>query len=126
MPAAAKILADNNLSAANVAGTGKDGRVTKGDALGAIKAGGRGRPQPLGIPTGAPTSAAAGGGPGRPEPGRPSRAARAHDRLRARIAERLLQSQSTNAILTTFNEVNMAPVMDCARSSRTSSRRSTA
>lgn len=107
MPAAAKILADNNLSAANVAGTGKDGRVTKGDALGAIKAG-------ASIPTGAPKAAlpqvAAPAGKeelgDRPEQRVPM------TRLRARIAERLLQSQSTNAILTTFNEVNMAPVMD--------------
>ena len=107
MPAAAKILADNNLSAANVAGSGKDGRVTKGDALTAIKAG-------AAIPTGAPKAAlaqvASPAAPAilgeRPEQRVPM------TRLRARIAERLLQSQSTNAILTTFNEVNMAPVMD--------------
>ena len=107
MPAAAKILADNNLSAANVAGTGKDGRVTKGDALGAIKAG-------AAIPTGAPKAAL-------PQVASPVAAANLGDRpeqrvpmtrLRARIAERLLQSQATNAILTTFNEVNMAPVME--------------
>jgi 2-oxoglutarate dehydrogenase E2 component (dihydrolipoamide succinyltransferase) len=107
MPAAAKILADNNLSAANVAGTGKDGRVTKGDALAAIKGG-------AAIPTGVPTKAlpqvaapAAKEDLGeRPEQRVPM------TRLRARIAERLLQSQATNAILTTFNEVNMAPVME--------------
>ncbi|PIG09225.1 2-oxoglutarate dehydrogenase complex dihydrolipoyllysine-residue succinyltransferase [Comamonas sp. 26] len=107
MPAAAKILADNNLSAANVAGSGKDGRVTKGDALTAIKAG-------AAIPTGAPKAAlaqaASPAAPAilgeRPEQRVPM------TRLRARIAERLLQSQATNAILTTFNEVNMAPVMD--------------
>ena len=106
MPAAAKILAENNLSAANVAGTGKDGRVTKGDALTAIKAA-------AAIPTGAPkvalpqvaAPAAKEDLSGRPEQRVPM------TRLRARVAERLLQSQSTNAILTTFNEVNMAPVM---------------
>ncbi len=107
MPAAAKILADNNLSAANVAGTGKDGRVTKGDALGAIKAG-------AAIPTGAPKAAL-------PQVAAPVTKENLGDRpeqrvpmtrLRARIAERLLQSQATNAILTTFNEVNMAPVME--------------
>ncbi|MPS92301.1 2-oxoglutarate dehydrogenase complex dihydrolipoyllysine-residue succinyltransferase [Comamonas sp.] len=107
MPAAAKILADNNLSAANVAGTGKDGRVTKGDALGAIKAG-------AAIPTGAPKAAL-------PQVAAPVAKENLGDRpeqrvpmtrLRARIAERLLQSQATNAILTTFNEVNMAPVME--------------
>ena len=116
MPAAAKLLAENNLSAANVAGTGKDGRVTKGDALAAIKAG-------AAIPTGAPKAALPQvAAPalkedlsGRPEQRVPM------TRLRARIAERLLQSQSTNAILTTFNEVNMAP-----RSSRTLSPRNTA
>jgi 2-oxoglutarate dehydrogenase E2 component (dihydrolipoamide succinyltransferase) len=47
-------------------------------------------------------------------------------RLRARIAERLVQSQSTNAILTTFNEVNMAPVMEMRKKFQSASRRSTA
>ena len=106
MPAAAKILAENNLSAANVAGSGKDGRVTKGDALSAIKAGAT-------IPTGAPKAALPQvAAPAAKEDlsGRPEQRV-AMTRLRARVAERLLQSQSTNAILTTFNEVNMAPVM---------------
>ena len=109
MPAAAKLMADNNLSAGSVAGTGKDGRVTKGDVLGAVQSGAR----PAAIPTGAPTTAlpqvAAPAAPklgDRPEQRVPM------TRLRARVAERLLQSQSTNAILTTFNEVNMQPVMD--------------
>ena len=97
MPAAAKILADNNLSAANVAGSGKDGRVTKGDALNAVK---------TGAAAPAPVAAAPAILGERPEQRVPM------TRLRARIAERLLQSQATNAILTTFNEVNMAPVMD--------------
>ena len=106
MPAAAKILAENNLSATNVAGTGKDGRVTKGDALAAIKAGSA-------IPTGAPKAAlpqVAAPAPKEDLSGRPEQRV-PMTRLRARVAERLLQSQSTNAILTTFNEVNMAPVM---------------
>jgi len=116
MPSAAKLLAENNLSASAVAGTGKDGRVTKGDVLGAV-AGGAAKAAiaaPSAIPTGVPTKAlpqvAAPAGKedlsGRPEQRVPM------SRLRARVAERLLQSQSTNAILTTFNEVNMAPVMD--------------
>ncbi|HRN31473.1 MAG TPA: E3 binding domain-containing protein, partial [Comamonas denitrificans] len=103
MPAAAKLLAENKLSAANVAGSGKDGRVTKGDALAAIAAA-------AAIPTGAPKATlpqVAAPAPqnlgDRPEQRVPM------TRLRARVAERLLQSQSTNAILTTFNEVNMAP-----------------
>ncbi len=114
MPAAAKLLAENNLSASAVAGTGKDGRVTKGDVLSAVAGGAKAAAAPSVIPTGVPTKAlpqvAAPAGKedlsGRPEQRVPM------SRLRARVAERLLQSQSTNAILTTFNEVNMAPVMD--------------
>jgi 2-oxoglutarate dehydrogenase E2 component (dihydrolipoamide succinyltransferase) len=111
MPSAAKIMADNNLSAGSVAGSGKDGRVTKGDVLSAVASGAKPAPQ-VSIPTGVPTSslpqvAAPAVNLGqRPEQRVPM------TRLRARVAERLLQSQATNAILTTFNEINMAPVMD--------------
>jgi 2-oxoglutarate dehydrogenase E2 component (dihydrolipoamide succinyltransferase) len=111
MPSAAKIMADNNLSAGSVAGSGKDGRVTKGDVLSAVAGGAKPAPQ-VSISTGVPTSslpqvAAPAVNLGeRPEQRVPM------TRLRARVAERLLQSQATNAILTTFNEVNMAPVMD--------------
>jgi len=110
MPAAAKLMADNHLAAGSVAGTGKDGRVTKGDVLSAV-AGGVQSTAAV-IPTGAPTkalpqvAAPAVNLGDRPEQRVPM------TRLRARVAERLLQSQSTNAILTTFNEINMAPVMD--------------
>ena len=110
MPAAAKLMADNNLAAGSVAGTGKDGRVTKGDVLSTV-AGGVQSTATV-IPTGAPTkalpqvAAPAVSLGDRPEQRVPM------TRLRARVAERLLQSQSTNAILTTFNEINMAPVMD--------------
>jgi 2-oxoglutarate dehydrogenase E2 component (dihydrolipoamide succinyltransferase) len=110
MPAAAKLMADNNMAAGSVAGTGKDGRVTKGDVLSAV-AGGVQSTAAV-IPTGAPTkalpqvAAPAVSLGDRPEQRVPM------TRLRARVAERLLQSQSTNAILTTFNEINMAPVMD--------------
>ena len=114
MPAAAKLLADNNLSASAVAGTGKDGHITKGDVLGAVASGGAVQPAAaVAIPTGVPTKAlpqvaapAALHLGDRPEERVPM------SRLRARVAERLLQSQSTNAILTTFNEINMAPVME--------------
>jgi 2-oxoglutarate dehydrogenase E2 component (dihydrolipoamide succinyltransferase) len=115
MPAAAKLMADNGLAAGSVAGTGKDGRVTKGDVLGAVAGGAKPAvAAPVAIPTGAPTKvlpqvAAPVAQPhlgDRPEQRVPM------SRLRARVAERLLQSQSTNAILTTFNEINMAPVMD--------------
>ncbi|QHJ00755.1 2-oxoglutarate dehydrogenase complex dihydrolipoyllysine-residue succinyltransferase [Xylophilus rhododendri] len=111
MPAAAKLLADNNLSTSDVSGSGKDGRVTKGDVLSAVASGTKpaaapapaAAPKPALAQVAAPVSADLGE---RPEQRVPM------SRLRARIAERLLQSQSTNAILTTFNEVNMAPVMD--------------
>ena len=99
MPAAAKLMADNNLAAGSVAGTGKDSRVTKGDVLGAV-AGGTSSPAAPALPVATLPAGA------RPEERVPM------SRLRARIAERLLESQRTNAILTTFNEVNMAPVME--------------
>jgi 2-oxoglutarate dehydrogenase E2 component (dihydrolipoamide succinyltransferase) len=114
MPAAAKLMADNSLAAGTVAGTGKDGRVTKGDVLGAIAA-------PKAAPVAAPLAVAAAPAVARPLPAVAAPAVNLGDRpeqrvpmsrLRARVAERLLQSQATNAILTTFNEVNMAPVME--------------
>ena len=111
MPAAAKMMADNNLATGSVAGSGKDGRVTKGDVLSAVASGAKPAAQ-VSIPTGVPTTslpqvaAPAVNLGDRPEQRVPM------TRLRARVAERLLQSQSTNAILTTFNEINMAPVMD--------------
>jgi len=114
MPAAAKLMADNNLATGSVAGTGKDGRVTKGDVLSAVAGGVQSTTAviPTAIPTGIPTKILPQvSGPlvdlgERPEQRVPM------TRLRARVAERLLQSQSTNAILTTFNEINMAPVME--------------
>ncbi len=112
MPAAAKILAENGLSAGAVDGTGKDGRVTKGDALNAVANKAAPAVAPLVAPVAAKPALQQVAAPvvanlgDRPEERVPM------SRLRARIAERLVQSQSTNAILTTFNEVNMAPVMD--------------
>ncbi|KAF1043584.1 MAG: Dihydrolipoyllysine-residue succinyltransferase component of 2-oxoglutarate dehydrogenase complex [Herbaspirillum frisingense] len=106
MPAAAKLLADNNLSTSQVTGTGKDGRVTKGDVLGALSAPAA-APAAAAKPALAQVAAPAKAGlESRPEQRVPM------SRLRARVAERLVQSQSTNAILTTFNEVNMQPVID--------------
>ena len=91
-PAARKILDEKGVSADDVQGSGRGGRVTKGDAVAAGKA----------APAVAPAVAVSGD---RPEERVPM------TRLRARIAERLLQSKNENAILTTFNEVNMGPVM---------------
>ena len=113
MPAAAKMLSENNLSADAVSGTGKNGRVTKGDVINDLS---QPKPASSSVPAAAAPAARAAlptvATPksvdlgDRPEQHVPM------SRLRARIAERLLESQSTNAILTTFNEVNMQPVMD--------------
>ena len=116
MPAAAKLLADNQMAVSSVAGSGKDGRVTKGDVLAAVATAAAApalRPAaPAHAAPAAPRLLAQVAAPtamnlgDRPEQRVPM------SRLRARIAERLVQSQSTNAILTTFNEVNMAPLME--------------
>ena len=107
MPAARKILADQNMDPASVSGTGRDGRVTKGDVLAAVAA-----PQPTAPVTApqplakAPVVAMPATLSGRPEQRVPM------SRLRLRVAERLVQSQATTASLTTFNEVNMAAVLE--------------
>jgi 2-oxoglutarate dehydrogenase E2 component (dihydrolipoamide succinyltransferase) len=103
MPAARKMAEEKGIDTASIAGTGKGGRVTKADVMEQ----GTSAPQakaPLPQPP-APVSVDQVLS-GRPEQRVPM------SRLRARIAERLVQSQSTAAILTTFNEVNMQPVMD--------------
>ncbi len=105
-PSAQKLIADHGLAQQPIAGTGKGGRVLKEDVLRfiderAIK------------PSAAPPAVAAGGtAPAfEAEAGRPEKRV-PMTRLRARIAERLLAAQHAAAILTTFNEVNMRPVMD--------------
>jgi 2-oxoglutarate dehydrogenase E2 component (dihydrolipoamide succinyltransferase) len=112
MPAAAKLMADQGMAPGSVSGTGKDGRITKGDVLAAAAQPAAAKPaaaiavpaQPRALPAvAAPIAPNLGD---RPEQRVPM------SRLRARVAERLLQSQATNAILTTFNEVNMAPLME--------------
>ncbi|MFL9931752.1 2-oxoglutarate dehydrogenase complex dihydrolipoyllysine-residue succinyltransferase [Paraburkholderia sp. RL18-103-BIB-C] len=113
-PAAGKLMAEKGLSSGDVAGTGRDGRITKGDVLTAGAPAAKAAPAPAAAPKAAKPSLPDVKAPAsvdqwlkdRPEQRVPM------SRLRARIAERLLESQQTNAILTTFNEVNMAPVMD--------------
>jgi 2-oxoglutarate dehydrogenase E2 component (dihydrolipoamide succinyltransferase) len=97
MPAAEKIISENNLLLDQINGTGKNGRVTKTDVIRKISQETKSK---VVIP---PNEVDLGD---RPEERVPM------SRLRARIAERLLQSQSSNAILTTFNEVNMQPIMN--------------
>ena len=103
-PSARKILDEKGIAAADVAGSGRGGRVTKEDAVAAAP-----KPGPVAAPAAAkaalPTPPVAVALGDRTEQRVPM------TRLRARIAERLLQSQQTNAILTTFNEVNMGPMM---------------
>lgn len=99
-PAASKILAEKGVNPASVTGTGRGGRITKGDAL---QAGSQSAPAPAASAPAAPIALSL---DGRPEQRVPM------SRLRARIAERLLQSQSENAILSTFNEVNMQGILD--------------
>jgi len=108
-PAAAKIAAEKGVDTTWLQGSGRDGRLTKGDVLAAGDAPAPAAPPPA--PPAAPPAA-------KPAPAIqiPS-GARVEQRvpmsrLRQRVAERLVQSQSTAAILTTFNEVNMAPVME--------------
>ncbi|MBN9206038.1 2-oxoglutarate dehydrogenase complex dihydrolipoyllysine-residue succinyltransferase [Methylibium petroleiphilum] len=122
MPAAAKLLAENQLGAGQVAGTGKDGRVTKGDVQAALQAGAKAAAPAVAAPATAAVSVPVAPSVAKALPAvtvpaalnlgdRPEQRV-PMSRLRARVAERLLQSQATNAILTTFNEVNMAPVME--------------
>ena len=99
MPAAQKIAAEKGIDTSKVQGTGRDGRVTKADVL-EVKT----QRAPLQQPT--PPVNVEELVSGRPEQRVPM------SRLRQRVAERLVQSQSTAAILTTFNEVNMAPVIE--------------
>ncbi|HMA87850.1 MAG TPA: 2-oxoglutarate dehydrogenase complex dihydrolipoyllysine-residue succinyltransferase [Burkholderiales bacterium] len=117
MPAAQKLAAEQGIDTARIQGSGRDGRVTKADVLahvgkpGSFAAAQVEAPTPPKLPLTQPAT------PidvervlgNRPEQRVPM------SRLRARIAERLVQSQSTAAILTTFNEVNMQPVMDMRR-----------
>jgi 2-oxoglutarate dehydrogenase E2 component (dihydrolipoamide succinyltransferase) len=106
MPSAQKIAAERGIDTRAVQGTGRDGRVTKGDVLaegGRAAAAAPAKPA-LEQPPAPP-------GVARLQAGRPEQRV-AMSRLRQRIAERLVQSQSTAAILTTFNEVNMQPAIE--------------
>jgi len=102
MPAAQKIAAEKGIDTAQVQGTGRDGRVTKGDVL---------QQQPAAAPKAALQQPPSSVNTDKLLAGRPEQRV-PMSRLRQRVAERLVQSQSTAAILTTFNEVNMQPVIE--------------
>ena len=102
-PAARRLVEENRIDPASIAGSGRDGRITKGDVVQHIAAGSESpAPQPE---------------KGKPAPAATARSGRAVQRvpmtrLRARIAERLVEAQATQALLTTFNEVDMHALMD--------------
>ncbi len=98
-PAVRKLIAEHKLDPSQISGTGRDGRITKADVLKYIEQGKQPTPAPA-----APSTVEVGAG-GRPEQRVPM------TRLRVRIAERLLDAQQSTAMLTTFNEINMQPVM---------------
>ena len=104
-PAARKLAEENGLVASEISGTGKGGRVTKEDVLNAVEAK-KNAPAAKPAAPAAPAAAVA-----LPEGDRTEKRV-PMTRLRARIAERLVDAQSNMAMLTTFNEVNMKPVMD--------------
>ena len=113
MPAAKKLAQEQGIDTAQIAGSGRGGRITKADILANVQSGGAAPRAPAAAPAAGPSARSQ---PAvvnidtvlddRPEQRVPM------SRLRARIAERLLESQSSAAILTTFNEVNMQPIID--------------
>lgn len=106
MPAAKKLIAEKGLDAGSIAGTGKDGRVTKGDVIDAAK---KPAPAPAAAPAPAKYQWAAGSAGERPRATQEERVRMT--RLRQRVAERLKEAQNSAAMLTTFNEVDMTNVM---------------
>ncbi len=110
LPAAQKLIDENKLDVANIRGTGKDGRVTKGDVLEALDNGGKSPAAPAAAPaaSSAPAVAPVAAGP-RPEADREERVKMT--RLRKSIAQRLKDAQNTAAMLTTYNEVDLGNML---------------
>ncbi|MFV0275796.1 MAG: 2-oxoglutarate dehydrogenase complex dihydrolipoyllysine-residue succinyltransferase, partial [Parahaliea sp.] len=111
-PAARQMVEEHKLDAGRIAGSGKDGRITKEDVLNHLKA----TPEPAAASS-APAAAPKPSVPAAPVGPSSERVEKRvpMTRMRARIAERLLQASQQTAMLTTFNEVNMAPVMELRR-----------
>jgi 2-oxoglutarate dehydrogenase E2 component (dihydrolipoamide succinyltransferase) len=112
LPAARKMMDEQNIGAGEVSGTGRGGRITKGDVIAAAESRAdatKPAPVPASSPPVQPSA--------KPAPVQPAQGMRPEQRvpmsrLRQRVAERLVQSQATAAILTTFNEVNMGPLIE--------------
>jgi 2-oxoglutarate dehydrogenase E2 component (dihydrolipoamide succinyltransferase) len=100
-PAVKQLVADHNVDPSKIAGTGKDGRVTKGDVLQNLSTPSTPSTAPASIATSSAAPTAAGG-----------TSRKRMSTLRQRIAQRLVQAQRTAAILTTFNEIDMGACMD--------------
>jgi 2-oxoglutarate dehydrogenase E2 component (dihydrolipoamide succinyltransferase) len=112
LPAARKMMAEQNIGSGDIPGTGRGGRITKGDVIAAGESraeAAKPAPVPASSPPVQPSARPA---PVQPAPGTRPEQRVAMSRLRQRVAERLVQSQATAAILTTFNEVNMGPVIE--------------
>lgn len=107
-PAARKLMAENNLSAADVDGSGKQGRILKEDVQAAVAA----KPAAVPAPVAAPVAAAPAPTVTVPASGSRMEQRVPMTRLRARIAERLMYAKQSTAMLTTFNEIDMKPLMD--------------
>ena len=111
-PAARRIVAEHGLDPTAIDGTGKDGRITKADVLRHLEASPPARAEPVPEPGPEPEPAPSPESPPDARPGTRGERREPMSRLRSRIAERLLEAQRNAAILTTFNEVDMQPVMD--------------
>ncbi len=108
-PAARKLIDENSLDAASIEGSGKDGRITKEDVLNRLAAPAPAAAEATTKPAPAPMMPLSSSPEGRIEERVPM------SRLRAKVAERMLQATQTTAMLTTFNELNMQPIMEIRR-----------
>lgn len=107
-PAANKMMADNNVNSADVSGTGRDGRVTKGDVISHLEGGQAAAP----VKQSPPPQTSFPSAPSAPRATGPREERVKMTRLRQSIAKRLKEAQNTAAMLTTFNEVDMTNVME--------------
>ena len=105
-PAAKRLVEENKLNATSIPGSGRDGRITKGDVVQHLS----GKPEPAPAPPPPPARVAAPAAPA--APGGRTEQRVPMTRLRTRIAQRLVEAQATQALLTTFNEVDMQALND--------------